>query len=63
MLKEWKEYWSSHGYGYFIFIEKSSGNIIGSGGAKKLEFANKEYFNLYYRLDPREQAKVMQLRL
>ncbi|MEJ7218964.1 GNAT family N-acetyltransferase [Staphylococcus gallinarum] len=57
MLKEWKEYWNSHGYGYFIFIEKSSGNIIGSGGAKKLEFANKEYFNLYYRLDPKETGK------
>ncbi|MCD8822438.1 MULTISPECIES: GNAT family N-acetyltransferase [Staphylococcus] len=53
MLKEWEQYWNSNSYGYFIFIEKESTNVIGSGGAKKMEFANKEYFNLYYRLDPK----------
>ncbi|KRG10813.1 hypothetical protein ACA31_02340 [Staphylococcus sp. NAM3COL9] len=34
-------------------MEKESENVIGSGGAEKMEFAKKEYFNLYYRLDPK----------
>lgn len=35
MLKEWEKYWNSNNYGYFIFIEKESEDVIGSGGAKK----------------------------
>jgi RimJ/RimL family protein N-acetyltransferase len=53
MLKSWKEYWDNNNHGYLIFIEKESENVIGSGGAEKMEFAKKEYFNLYYRLDPK----------
>ncbi|KKD22639.1 hypothetical protein XA22_06000 [Staphylococcus cohnii subsp. cohnii] len=52
MLKAWKEYWNNNNYGYFIFIEKENDIVIGSGGAEKMEFSKKEYFNLYYRLDP-----------
>lgn len=52
MLKVWKTYWSNNNYGYFVFIEKKSNLVIGSGGAQKMEFENKEYFNLYFRLDP-----------
>lgn len=53
MLNAWEKYWNNNNYGYFIFIEKESKTIIGSGGAEKIEFANEEYFTLYYRLDPK----------
>lgn len=43
-----------HNYGYFVIIKKENKTVIGSGGAEKMEFANKEYFNIYYRLDPKE---------
>ncbi|WP_432721943.1 GNAT family N-acetyltransferase [Staphylococcus equorum] len=52
MLNTWSNYWDNNNHGYFIFIEKESDTVIGSGGAEKMEFGNKEYFNLYYRLDP-----------
>lgn len=35
MLNEWMKYWNNNDYGYFIFIEKESGNVIDNGGAKK----------------------------
>ncbi|WP_426451166.1 GNAT family N-acetyltransferase (plasmid) [Staphylococcus xylosus] len=57
MLNAWANYWDNNNHGYFIFIEKESDAVIGSGGAEKMEFANKEYFNLYYRLDPKATGK------
>ena len=54
MLNKWITYWNDHNCGYFVIIKKESKTVIGSGGAEKMEFANKEYFNIYYRLDPKE---------
>ncbi|MFQ3781393.1 GNAT family N-acetyltransferase [Staphylococcus saprophyticus] len=54
MLNKWITHWDDHNYGYFVIIKKENKKVIGSGGAEKMEFANKEYFNLYYRLDPKE---------
>lgn len=35
MLNAWANYWDNNNHGYFIFIEKESDAVIGSGGQKK----------------------------
>lgn len=35
MLNTWSNYWDNNNHGYFIFIEKESDTVIGSGGAEK----------------------------
>lgn len=52
MLKDWINHWHKYGFGYFVIVEKNSNKVIGSGGAEKMTFAHKTYFNLYYRLHP-----------
>lgn len=52
MLSTWKKYWDVNKHGYFIIIEKERNSVIGSGGGEKMKFAKKEYFNIYYRLNP-----------
>lgn len=57
ILNAWANYWDINNHGYFVFIEKESDDVIGSGESEKMDFANKEYFNLYYRLNPKSTGK------
>lgn len=52
MIEYWLADWNNFGYGYFLFLDKSSKKLIGSGGIKNIYLDQSKVLNLYYRLHP-----------
>lgn len=52
MIRNWIRYWDENNYGYFIFIDRCNGKVLGSGGAIKKEYFGDIFLNVYYRICP-----------
>ncbi|MCG7338502.1 GNAT family N-acetyltransferase [Staphylococcus sp. ACRSN] len=52
MIEYWLADWNNFGYGYFLFLDKYSHQLIGSGGIKNIYLDQFKVLNLYYRLHP-----------
>lgn len=57
MIRNWMRYWDENHYGYFIFIDRCNGKVLGSGGAMKKAYFDDTFLNIYYRIRPSYTGK------
>lgn len=53
----WVRGWEAGGPSYWLALDRATGDAVGLGGVRRLEFEGQEYLNLYYRLDPATRGR------
>ena len=52
MIEYWLADWNNFGYGYFLFLDKASNELIGSGGIKYINLYKIKVHDVYQELHP-----------
>jgi RimJ/RimL family protein N-acetyltransferase len=47
-----EEQWETDGFGYWVVRSIATGNVIGTGGLRRIVFDDRPVLNLYYRFAP-----------
>lgn len=57
VFHSWMEHHQKHGFGYYVLVDKTDGDVFGVVGLRFTSLQEKEYLNLYYRIHPEKMRK------
>ncbi|WP_026770793.1 MULTISPECIES: GNAT family N-acetyltransferase [Sediminibacillus] len=56
-IKEWRNNWSTDGYGYWLVVLPETDEVIGITGIRQICWRKRDVLNLYYRFSPKAWGK------